>query len=983
MRNYYQEPQVVKKGGFLGKLVALLLGFVMGFLGLFGGIGAAGMYLGSMPLNEAATTIDSYTGLGLSALLFGTENEQGVLDAAYADKYVKDLFEDTVAAITNLANGGTLNDFNTITPKVEELINKLLETTDKYGIPFTAEALLNTPINAGEGETSFVDYFLETAKSTPLAGILTALGDKPNGLLLYLCYGEEGVDYEVDAEGNIIPYENTQTTVGDLLKGDLMAIFKKVPISAVINPTIGDSPMLTIAYGREGVTYRIKNSEAANGTLAEVEMLPLYYEMKGTGFVDYSGAAFDCTITGNQETIDGELYVQFALPANPEEDPTYLYFKNPVAPETKHYVYQKQADGSMKAQRFSKTKLSDLTSDAMGMLDKVLLKDVLNVDDDGVKTQGVLQSLCFDKNGNPNSIGDLRNKGGELINEIPLDTIMTPDANSAIVLYLLYGHEGVHYNATTANGKTTYTMLQKFIAVYNGKVYDEYGKVISGCTLNETNKTCTIKNVTYNYTVSETDTITLKNVDNGNDATVKRCYLSLNGEPVMFEKTALGEFSKEQNKIGTITSHLTLKDIFGDNVDDNQIFASLKDSTLDDLPDEINNLTLGEIITIDNSSPAILKALQNATLNNIGTEIDSLTLGEIITIDNSSPAILKALQGATLSNIGTEIDGLELGEIITIDDNSPAILKALQDATLSNIGTEIDSLTLGEIVTIDDNSPAILKALQGATLSNIGTEIDGLKLGEIITIDSSSPAILIALQHSTLSDIGKDVNNLTLQEIITIDKSSPAILKKLGSSKLSEMSTAINDLTVSDALGDVSDNKILCNFQSCKITDLPTEINKLTVEQMLHDQIYRMDSDGNYLDENGNVTTDKTKAVSGTWKYLLKDGNTIRTDYTLMPTDTNPKGMNALIDNMTRNIHDATLIDLKNDNLIDFNDSMLSQDIKKKIGPIDFTSELPASIRTKNTLGELTVTEMLSYIDVLFKAIALYEATMSGGLGGM
>ena len=139
LRNSYQEPQVIKKGGFTGKLVSLVLGFAIGVVGAFGGVAGTAYYLGEQPLNEAANTIDSYTGIGLSALLFGTEDEKGLLDSSYSEKYVKDLFGDTLTAITDLSQGGTLAAFNKISPKVEELLEKLLETTEKYGIPITVE----------------------------------------------------------------------------------------------------------------------------------------------------------------------------------------------------------------------------------------------------------------------------------------------------------------------------------------------------------------------------------------------------------------------------------------------------------------------------------------------------------------------------------------------------------------------------------------------------------------------------------------------------------------------------------------------------------------------------------------------------------------------------------------------------------------------------------------------------------------------------
>ena len=103
MRISHEEPEVVKKGGFLGKLVALLLGAVLGLLGFFGGIVGAGYYIGTQPINQAVTSIDSIAVTNLSTILFGTEDTNGILNKDYAEKYVKDIYRDirTCMGITN------------------------------------------------------------------------------------------------------------------------------------------------------------------------------------------------------------------------------------------------------------------------------------------------------------------------------------------------------------------------------------------------------------------------------------------------------------------------------------------------------------------------------------------------------------------------------------------------------------------------------------------------------------------------------------------------------------------------------------------------------------------------------------------------------------------------------------------------------------------------------------------------------------------
>lgn len=701
------------QGGFLGKFLCLLLGIIIGLGSAVGGVVGAGYYIGSLPINEAATTIDGLAGTNLSDVLFGSDDKAGLLADSYADKYVKDLLSDATAAISSLTNGGSLAELNNISPKIKELVDKLVKTTDKYGIPLESDKLLNKPIKAAGGEEGLTDYFIGALKGTSLGKMLTGLGEAPEGLLLYLCYGEEGTDYVKDGDEIVMLEGKTETTVQDLLGGDLTTLFDKVPLSAVTTPVVGDSPMLTIAYGREGITYIINNPEATDAE-ADVTMLPMFYEIKGGQVLDYSGAVVEGTLLS---TSDEAGYKQFQLATAEGEPISYIYLKTPVAPETKYYAYQK-IDGTLKEMTFPKTKISDLTKDSMGVIDKILLKDVLSGSDD--KTNAVLESLCYDKDGNPNSIGQLRNQGGALVDSIPLDTIMTPD-DSAVVLYLLYGHEGIHFEKKVVGEKTQYEMLQQFIAIYNGEVYNEYGEKLaaSSYTLNTSAKTYSVtvgeETITYSYVESATDKVTLPDMPalidvNGDgivdskdkqDVSVYRNYLfDENGEKVMFEETVLGDFARSHNKLDTITDHLTVADIFGDDIAGNSILSALADSRIGNIGEDVKHVPISALFSEEDlNGNQLLKSLSDSTLDTLSDDINGLTMAGILGEDKvMSNSILKNLANETIITLPDAINDLTVEQVLHdqiyyynaegkyyTDKNGVAADKLLSDGTINPV----------------------------------------------------------------------------------------------------------------------------------------------------------------------------------------------------------------------------------------------------------------------------------------------------------
>ena len=102
------KPRVIvkKKGGLLGKLVALFLGIVIGIVAGIGGLVGAGYYIATqVKLKDAASTVTSLSGLQIPLSDYLTDES--------ADKTLVGLIESVSNAAAKISEGtGTLGDLN-------------------------------------------------------------------------------------------------------------------------------------------------------------------------------------------------------------------------------------------------------------------------------------------------------------------------------------------------------------------------------------------------------------------------------------------------------------------------------------------------------------------------------------------------------------------------------------------------------------------------------------------------------------------------------------------------------------------------------------------------------------------------------------------------------------------------------------------------------------------------------------------------------
>ncbi len=137
-----------------------------------------------------------------------------------------------------------------------------------------------------------------------------------------------------------------------------------------------------------------------------------------------------------------------------------------------------------------------------------------------------------------------------------------------------------------------------------------------------------------------------------------------------------------------ITSY-TFADIMGTKESDSALIKALYNTPVGNIGTEMNTIQLGTAMgyyrnelsagvyetdangkvvwytdqscTPANKVGAPQSAFVNSTLNNIGGDISNITLGELVEMDENSSAMLKALKDTPINNIATAIDGMALG----------------------------------------------------------------------------------------------------------------------------------------------------------------------------------------------------------------------------------------------------------------------------------------------------------------------------------
>ncbi len=1000
-QNRKRPVQIVKKGGWLGKIVALLLGIVIGFVGCFGAIAAVVYYfVGVMKIEEGAGYLKSILGDDFEYTDYIAEE--------YGDKTTLDLISSTLTAAQTVMDGtGTLNTLNEIYPMLYTLVageenpdpnamfNGLVPLLQQYGLDVDADTMMKLIINGTGGETLapdlyLGDYIMDKTYDLAIGDLLQMSGFQASPIIDALFFGEENVDYTVNADGWKEPLEGGTPwlTLEDLLFSETDVIGERIgslALASVMSIKTNNNIMMTLAYGNSS-RYTVKGSK--------VTMNQQVYTFDNTCFYDDNGEKVDGTV----DELENGVY-------SLTTDGTTLYLKESDKNDSSYLAYTDEA--CSKKALYKKTTINDLEDDPNQLINRMELGSTLKLTPSSNK---VLLALAYGTEGEDYDVingkikmrggkkertfGDLINGGDKLIEDVRLADVMEADNDDAIMMYLLYGKQDTHYKLvgdSALNSELTPVPLQKQIAVldYNDvkTPYNVYGDTQLDGTINEEITTYTVDGVTYYLSpVSKTVNITVKNASNEDEDVASNLYYVYEDEakqiPVMFEPTSLGELMNDSSIISNLTGRLTLEEVMGKEASLGPM-EKLGGSIIDEVPDKIETLQLKDIFDeedLENSK--ILSNLGESTLASLSEDVDKLTFSNIFTEDEvKDNNVLTYLYNAKdpeteelypITELTKAIDAMAVTDVFSPTEiNSNPILKSLttdkngEKVLIKNMSARLDELTLGdvfgdEIYVSDGNG--------------------GYKTEWIDKVDENGDPIL---------DENGDPEQ---EEVYLIDPTANHVLAALHDRKVSELSTAMNDLTVGDIFAheiylhetttdengnpiedqyhfaydsngkrivDPNANSILVCLKDCPINQMNTEVETLTVGDVFEDDIY---------DESGDV--------KGNWYYLLKDTREfIDADGDGQKDDANPKygephdeykltsEMNVMMENMSANMETASLKELNDKGIIDLSDNELLNDDKEI--PYD-TFGIPKyedkDGNEKTYFNQLTVYELFDFV---------------------
>ena len=245
-----EEFEPKKKGGVLGKVIALLLGFILGIVATIGGVVGAGFYIYK---NVKVKTALSWIPADFNYNEYITEE--------YAEKTLEGLIGGISGIINDAGGVGenstlSLSSFLSVSPYPEKAAKDLKTELAKYGVDIDDQEFLTVPF------VQFSKYLEETINDIRLGALLSAAGVQMNDILTYLCYGEEGADYTLVNGKPQMNEGKEELRLKDLLqaKDGIAGLFYDVPLHVLLDIDLNDENkddplMVAICFGSDNVHY--------------------------------------------------------------------------------------------------------------------------------------------------------------------------------------------------------------------------------------------------------------------------------------------------------------------------------------------------------------------------------------------------------------------------------------------------------------------------------------------------------------------------------------------------------------------------------------------------------------------------------------------------------------------------------------------------------------------------------------------------------
>lgn len=967
-----REKRIMKEkskqydGGFTARCVALLLGFVLGVVGTIGGAAGAGYYLVSHKSVKEVAGIAGGDKFDLDKYL----------SAEYSEKTLLQFFKD-LGDVTSKLKGAeaSISTLAEISPYVSDIADKLAGKLSELGLDVDADALKTTPFNR------LSEFLQETVQNTRLG---TLIGAKPDGTIMgLLCYGEEGVNYTLDEDGNITWIgDSHELSVKDFMdNGATSDVFNRLSLKAVMetNGSVNTSDPITrvLVYGTKGVDYAAVAGADGKETII---MLPLAYDYnEGTGvltddhnkevtnFYSYDAATKVIALFGSETPAEGDT------------PSSYLY-----ETDGKWYAYATETDlaaavaGEASAAKkrilHKATTLGNLLKgDFMGMVEGVELASLLNVTAD---SEGTLLAIAYGNEGEdyrietdaagnknivmqngakPRTIKDLRD-GNVKFEDLELGGILKikpHDGSNETKLNLAYGEEGKHYTYDDSAEKITW-LNKRYIEKTDGAetaLYDADGKKIDGATKNGGEWTFTQDGVS--YTAKKAGTLGLHTF-----------YAYKVGEtaPVTYKARTIADLKNLQTT--ELVGRSSLESLLGVGADTDGVLRSLAYGK-QGLSYRIEETTDGN----GNVTKSIVMLPVTYTFDGTDWKDENGAIVTPVSSDGNTYEFLFSEDG---------VFGYVYAENVTAAGSYPlcdafgAALthkkRSIDSLKAENATKAFNEIELRAIVPENTGDSINLYLLYGK--AGIDYEIDAE--GNVKMLNGAVPKTIGSLREKGENSIfSKLRRELTIGQMLgNVDDNK--ILKNLKDSTLDSLGADIKRLTVGSIFEDADSNKILKPLKYSTFDTLNDDIKNLKITDVFEDDIYYKNADGDFTDKNGNVVTYENKVMRGEWNYLLRDPS----DPTKTPDSYTVVNMGALTNNMTENVKNSSVYKLNEDFNLEIDTSATSflhlalsgTNLQTLVTAGKMESARKDELTGKH-VGDLTIKELFDYIPTLIGSV--------------
>ena len=661
-----QQVKIVRKGGFFGKLVALLLGIIIGIVAGIGGLAAILYYaFGVISIGEALGIVENSTSMDIP--------EEEYVGEEYLNKSLIQALTEAFGVVGGVASGSnTFGDISKISPYLGKTIGGLSTTFSQYGFEMTEDELL------AMSAPQFGEYMQASFGNIALAPLLTEIGgqtiDPSNTIMCALFYGQKGVHYQLVEEEGV----------------------KKVE-------------MLPLCYTLEDDDTFTNWSDKIYAKSGEV-----WTNETGDGVIKAEPA------TSADETVT-YAYAYYTVKDSVE---TLSYRLALKVGSTNEYEAYKLDDS--KKLHVGATISGLLGDDLMNTMYSLPLADVLSLDansaplmlalaygEDGYKVAGPDGNKHFTYlTDTPKKLDDLVNGGSGLVTDISLATVMDLDMDnaesiSAIMKALAFGScddPATPDDDLTAN----YKIVDNKIVMIN----DSKPKTVNALTGNTNDLVGDIKlgeiieiNSSSSQAMQSLKDTKIKDLSANISSLQLQDVIKIDSSSsVLMQSLATTKI----DEIGTAVDDLEMSKIIKIETEgankSSPILIALKDTKVKDLGAKVDTLTIKDVIEITETSPAILKSLaskndgKGVLIKELGSAIDTLKIDEVITVTAESPKILKTLatKGVLIKDLGSAFNDLKIGEIIDGTENNK-ILKHLQGSKLNTLAGDIQSLKIQQI----------------------------------------------------------------------------------------------------------------------------------------------------------------------------------------------------------------------------------------------------------------------------------------------